>query len=166
MYLVRQTAVFLMVVNLLTMLVNSESYRKYIKIFAGLLLLLMLLRPVTRWFSGRELEEIMEDRLTQFAILEVDRSLENVNEEASEAMKRIYEEKTAESILLYLREQKLAVREVTVSLQMEKEAMIFDRITVVVEGNRRTAEAQQAYIGSLLTEKYGIDKECILVDTQ
>lgn len=161
---IRQAAVFLMITSLLTMLVNSESYQKYVKIFSGLMLLLMLLRPVTGWLAGGNLEEMLEDRMEQFAIVEADHSLEKVNQQASETMKNMYEEKISESMLKYLKEQRLAVLEVKVTLRVEKEELVYDAITVVIEGNRRTAEAQQAYICSLLSDKYGIERDCIIVE--
>ncbi len=177
MSVIKEIAIFLMITDLLYIMMNHESYQKYLKIFSGLILILMIIRLVTGFLSGHELEEEIEDRLMEYSIVEVDKSLDNVEQNAGDTMKSIYEEKTSKNIKAYLEANDIDIEEVTVEFEVTESALEFKNVTITpaswkvsendweeiaqASSNRHISELKRDYICKLLEDRYEIDRECI-----
>ena len=180
---IRQIMVFLIITDLLALFINGETYKKYLKIISGMLLVLMILRPVSKWLAEEKFGSLVENRMMEFEVIEADQSLINVSQEAALRTKQLYEEKTAGQIRQYLSQQKIAVKEVAVEMEVKDRQVLLKQVVITPEESGLTAgdgdiindemayyamihpsdisEVKEMYICHLLKEHYGIDQACI-----
>lgn len=178
---IKTIAVFLIVVNLLMTLINHDSYKKYMKIFSGLILVLMITKQVRYYFSSGIIENAIDKKMQEYEIAEISNSLDNINEDIGEKAKHIYEEKIADEISLFLEKENIEVRNVAVQMSVKKAGLAFEKVIIELDNQKNVflsedgnyiyeageinvnyvSEVRREYVNQLISKEYGIESELI-----
>ena len=121
MEMVKEIAIFLIVVNILSSLMPNKNYQKYLKVLSGIVLILIILEPLQIFFDSTKLEELVERNLKESNIVELNQSLSGVNEEIGKQAKEMYEQEIADSISKYLVQQGIEINQITVEMEINQE---------------------------------------------
>lgn len=95
---IRSIAAFLILCGLFLQLLPDGSYRKYLRFFSGLVLMILVCRPLLRL---RDLEELLDSRVEMFSL---EQSRTELKEEISLA-EGAYQEQLSEEYSALIREQ-------------------------------------------------------------
>lgn len=161
---IRQIALFIIIVDIFNMIITNDSYRKYLNLFAGIVLVLLVIHPLDRFINTEDLSYSIEKIFKEENIIEMDKSLSDIDGNISESSLRIYEQEIGGEIKRYLLGKELEVREVKVELKIEEDAIVYSTICIEMDNfgkNRSEISTEQKYIESLITEKYSVQADVI-----
>lgn len=181
---IKEIAIFLVVVNLLSILINNDSYKKYMKIFSGLILILIIIKPLKIFISEKSFEEVIDRKITEYDIVEMNQSLDNINEEAGKNIKSMYEEKISKEIFRFLLENKIEAERVETELEIHDNQLVFKKVDIKLDKTRfnkipeemgddyaidvaensRISEVKIDYVNQLIAKEYGIERERIYIN--
>ena len=176
MEMVKEIAIFLIVVNILSSLMPNKNYQKYLKVLSGIVLILIILEPLQIFFDSTKLEELVERNLNESNIVELNQSLSGVNEEIGKQAKEMYEQEIADSISKYLVQQGIEINQITVEMEINQEdALELKEVVISLkdesykleeaeESGNRIPETRKQYVKNLVAENYGIETDRILVE--
>lgn len=174
MEVVREIAIFLIVVNILSSLMPEEIYKKYLKMLSGIILILIIIQPLQVLFNESELEDMVERQIKESNIVELNQSLSGINEEIGKSAKNMYEEEIKTSIFEFLDKNDIGTDNIEVKLEIIDDALVISGILIETEGSQTVdnkkegredyaAETRNLYIRNLVADTYGINRELILV---
>lgn len=152
---VKEIAGFLLVVSVLENLIQNGNFKKYLKMAAGIVLILIIIQPVAK-LSGSHydysnmftLQEYEED------IRQMEQSLGDVNRMASADIMNQYKLYMEEKISRDLTEAGFDIKEVTVDLSMNREEQVeLGKMTIRCNNEK---EKELIHVGN---EVSGIDAE-------
>lgn len=114
---VQNLVIYMFLVTIILNLVKASSYKKYIELFTGLILILILFTPVVRLITG---EDVLEESLMAKQLLFESRdSAEFIYEAETDTKKellRLYSEKIKEQIQFLGKEKGMEVERVKIEL--------------------------------------------------
>lgn len=174
MEVVREIAIFLIVVNILSSLMPEEIYKKYLKMLSGIILILIIIQPLQVLFNETELEDMVERQIKESNIVELNQSLSGINEEIGKSAKKMYEEEIKTSIFEFLDKNDIRTDSIEVNLEISDDALVISEILIETEGSQivdnneegkenYAAETRNLYIRNLVADTFGINRELILV---
>ena len=178
---IKTIAVFLLITNLLITLINNENYQKYLKVFSGLILVLMVTKQVRFYFSTGLLEKSIERKIQEYEIAEMNHSFNSINEEIGKKSKGIYEKEIEDDIFHFLEQEKVEVKNVEVEMSVNETGLSFEKVLIELDGlkefNRfigensiyeagevntsHVSEVRMEYVNQLIAKEYGIEKKRI-----
>lgn len=157
---VQNIAVYLLLVTIVLNLVKASNYKKYIELFTGLLLILILFTPLVRLLSGEDL--LGRFFLSEQFFFESRDAAEFIYEAEADTKKellRLYEEKVEESVRILSKKQGVEIERLEIKLEETETG--FGRIEKMEiwlkEQNGQTAFKQ------LLTETFALEEAKIFV---
>lgn len=175
MEVVKEIAVFLIVVNILSSLMPDENYRRYLKMLSGIILILILIQPLHTIFNDSELEDLVERQIKESNIVELDKSLSEINEEIGNGAKKIYEEEVKNSIGDFLEKNDILTDMIEIHMEInESDELVISEVFIEIQENTAfdgngkyignyAMETRAAYIKNLVANAYGINQDLIIV---
>lgn len=177
MFLIKSTAVFLLMTNLMITIINDENYKRYLKFFSGIIMILMLAGPVSRFLGEGRLEKRISRLSEEFEISELNRSFENLDKEIGVKSKILYENKMSEDILSYLRSRQIEAEDVQVAMSVEGDRLTFDQIDIRLSEEPAVQdlpdeipvsvsgkdEIKSRMIRQMIATRYGLEEEKIMI---
>lgn len=176
MEIVKEIAIFLIIVNILSSLMPDDNYRKYLKMLTGIILILIIIQPLHMFLDGAGLEDKIEKKIKESNIVELNKSLSGINEDIGNSAKKVYEEEIKNSINDFLEKNDIKTNSIEVDMKInDNDELVIAEIFVEVDEsnvsdeNREcredyASETRNLYIKNLIAEAYGIDKELIIVE--
>lgn len=176
MEVVKEIAVFLIVVNILSSLMPDDNYRRYLKMLSGIILILIVIQPLHVFFDDSELEDLVERQIKESNIVELDKSLSGINEEIGNSAKKLYEEEVKNSIGNFLEKNGILTDTIEIDMEInESDELVISGVFIEVDGNtvfdengkyvgNYAMETRAAYIKNLVADAYGIDMNLIVVE--
>lgn len=172
--IVREVAVFLIVVNILSSLMPEDIYKKYLKMLSGIILILIIIQPLHVLFNESELKDMVERQIKESNIVELNKSLSGINEEIGKSAKKVYEDEIKNSIFEFLNKNGIQTDEIKVELEVCGDELVISEIVIEMDENRLAdengeikenyaSETRNLYVKNLIAGTYGIDKDLILV---
>lgn len=142
---VRNLVFYLVFLTLILNLLPSGKYEKYVRLFAGMVLVLVALQPFT---SGLRLDERIAYYFEVFSYREeaedLERKLTGMEEKRMEELTGTYEEAAAVRIREMAREAGMDPETVEVTIEKDRENRDFGRITDVrVESGSEKEETEE-----------------------
>lgn len=171
---VKEIAGFLIVVSILENLIQDINFRKYLKMAAGIVLILIIMQPFTK-LTGNQydysdmftLQEYQED------ISQMERSLGDINQMASADIMNQYKLYMEEKVSRDLTDAGFEIENVTVDLYVNQEEQVeMNKMTIYCNsGNDRelihvgnyvdSSEAERNYLKKYVANLYTIDETLI-----
>lgn len=176
MEIVKEIAIFLIVVNILSSLMPDDNYKKYLKMLSGIILILIIIQPLHVFFNDSELEDMVKRQIEESNIVELNKSLAGINEEIGNGAKKIYEEEIKNSICDFLKKNSIQTDNVEIDMQInEDDELVLSGVFIEIAGNQAfdedgeyldnyALETRILYVKNLISDAYGIDKELIIVE--
>lgn len=157
---VQNLVVYLILVTVILNLVKGSSYKKYIELFTGLVLILILLTPVTRLFAGENvLEKHLEDNQYLFEMQDSAEFIYEAEEDTKQKLLELYSEKVEERIKQLGERNSITVERVKTSLSTVEEGFgTVEKIEVWTDGEEKKAEFKE-----LLKEAFALSDNKVLV---
>lgn len=165
--------------ELFSHLVRKEDYRRYIRFFGGMILLLMMISPVFELFSGKD---IFDGALQRAAVREEAVNMELARETLSDLQNKKISEAYRKELERQMKEIAAGHHQRVISIQVEfhdqkGEPTAVNRVDMVVAavrknlnvfemeeeesaGQKKALEEIQSEIASI----YGVDKKQITID--
>lgn len=114
---VQNLVIYMFLVTIILNLVKASSYKKYIELFTGLILILILFTPVVQLLTGKE--KLEESLLAKQFFFESRDSAEFIYEAETDTKKeliRLYSEKVKEQIQLLGKEKGIEIERIEIKL--------------------------------------------------
>ena len=141
---VKNVVFYLIFLTVLTGLLPSGTYEKYIRFFAGLVLILVTISPV---LTGLRLEDRIAGYFEEFSFRnntqDLEREIYGMEEKRLEQLISQYEEAVAVDVRQMAEEAGLRVKDVTVHIEGEPSSETFGKVTSIYV----TAEGMQGEDG-------------------
>lgn len=132
---VQNIAYYMIFVTVLISLLPARSYEKYIRFFAGIVLILLVLKP---FLGGMHLEKEMVRFYQEFSFKQDTRELERQILGAEEQQKKTvmerYEQAVGEELSQIAKEFDLETKWVEIKIEDQKEHECFGRVTKIRMG--------------------------------
>lgn len=171
---VKEIAGFLLVVSILENLIQDANFKKYLKMAAGIIMILIIIQPVVKLSGSRydysemfTLQEYEED------IRQMEQALGDINQTASEDIMNQYKLYMEEKISRDLTEAGFDIREVTVALSVNREEQVeLGKMTIRRDNGSKGElirvgteaggiDAEKQYLKKFAANLYGIDEALI-----
>lgn len=157
---VKTIVIYMLFVSALTHLLPEDSYKKYMRFVAGLVLMILVLRPVSDVLIGDgTLDSFYEKALQWQNREEYSRMRTYAAEAQEETMLRAYERKTAEQIKQELENQGYPVAEIRVALTADE----LEEVTISLDESEETQGEVKDRIIGYLQKTYGFSPQKIEV---
>ena len=158
---VQNLVVYMLLITVILNLVKASSFRKYIELFTGLVLILILFTPIARLFS---VEEVLTEALeTNQFFMESNDSAEFIYEAESntkDELLRIYSEKVAERIKLLGESNEVTVEKIETKISPAEEGFgVVEKIRVKVLQKEKKEEFE-----TLLIETFALTEKEVIVE--
>lgn len=171
---VKEIAGFLLVVSILENLIQNEKFRKYLKMTAGIVMILIIFQPLNKilgndynYFEMFTVKEYEKD------IQEMEKSLSDVNKSASKDVISQYKLYMEEKVERELINEGFEIDEVTVELYVNEESMVeLDKMTIRYDNANHpnlihvgndisNIDAKKTYLKKYVANLYGISEKNI-----
>lgn len=155
---VQNLVIYMFLVTIILNLVKASSFKKYIELFTGLILILILFTPVVRLIAG---ENVLEESLmTKQFLFESRDSAEFIYEAEADTKKellRLYSEKMKEQIQLLGKEKEMEIERVKIELSEEEEGFgSIERIEVWLKEKKGQEKLKQLLMGVFELEEAAV----------
>lgn len=88
---IREIAIFLILINIISSLVPGESYKKYLKMILGIIIILIVINPLWKIVNGTGLYDMFAKEYKESRIIEMDKSLGSLNNQINDIALKDYE---------------------------------------------------------------------------
>ena len=122
---IREVIVLLVFIVFLELLIPRSSTENFVRVVAGLLIMVTILKPVVIWIHDFHPMELSWNDMTQEA--------RGHNFDPPAFLQVSYEQGLRHKIMAYLSEKGYAKQDVTVKVQLNKDAVIVKSVSVTVE---------------------------------
>lgn len=123
------------------------------------------MEPIFRHTDGNELYNAFIKEYEKNQVVELDKSLGNLNKEIADITISDYERKISEDIVTFLTKKGFKVSDVDISLIVDDDnRIVVKKLFIEFEDmnyDKNLREATTIYIDDIILEKYNIDKEVI-----
>lgn len=158
----RRIVIFILIVNIIFEFVPNESYKKYIKHISGIIMVLIIINPISKYCNINILENSVSNFFMQNAMLDVNKFMSDSNDMALNNSVAIYRSNFENQIKSYLTDCNFDVTDVQAGISITNENEI--RIDYVeIDLKFINYEIENEYIKNMVEEKFFISKEIINV---
>ncbi|MEG0805545.1 MAG: stage III sporulation protein AF [Lachnospiraceae bacterium] len=158
---VKNFLIYSIFVSILIQLTADESYQKYIRKAAGIIVLLLFIQPIiTITGNGEQLHTLIDTQQLWAQYRNEKADMETVLKDESSHYKANMEASFEENMIALLEENSMEVEELTVIFNEKYE---INRIQIQMNGDGRDAALLEKAVGRCIKENYGIEGECIEV---
>lgn len=123
------------------------------------------MKPIFRYNDGNELYNAFIKEYEKNQVVELDRSLRNLNKKIADITISDYEREVSEDIVTFLTKKGFKVSDVDISLIVDDDNRLgVKKLLIEFEDmnyDKNLREATTIYIDDIILEKYNIDKEVI-----
>ena len=123
------------------------------------------MEPIFRYTDGDELYNAFIKEYEKNQVVELDKSLGNLNKEIADITISDYERKICEDIVTFLTKKGFKVKDVNINLIVDDDnRIVVKKLLIEFEDmnyDKNLREATTIYIDDIILEKYNIDKEVI-----
>lgn len=164
----REIAVFVIFVNIISCVIPGDNYKKYLKLVSGIITIIILIKPILKYSDGGDLYNtfLMEYKKSQVA--EADKSLSNINKEIADITLADYTREINENIYTFLSEKGFKTDCIDAKLEVEENGTIVVKKLIIKFKNmgydKNLKDTTTIYIYDIIFEKYNISKEVIEVE--
>lgn len=154
--------IFVLLINIITEFIPNDSYKKYLKNISGIILILVVINPISKYCEVNNLENTVNNFLIQNDTMDVNEFMSGTNDIALNKSASIYRNNIENQIKSYLIDSNFELNdvEVGISITAEKEIKI-DYVEIDLKFINYNIEDE--YIKNMIEEKFYISKEVILV---
>lgn len=165
---IRNLAGYYIFLAVLEQLLSGKAYGKYVRFFAGVVLILLVLKPV---IGGLRLEDALvreyESILFQYEAEDLQQELLGAEEERLSRMVESYEQSAARTVEELARADGYAVRECRVRIEGRSQEERFGQlleISLKLEKNYRTEEKGTGGLRQRLAQYYDLEAEHVAIE--
>ena len=127
---IKEIAYFVIIISLISNLISNEKYIKHIKLFTGIILILIIINPLLKFFnSGGSLKNVFEEESMVNNINELNRSLSGIEENISSQTINDYQ---------------VCINK-KVKGDLEKEGYNVERVDSVIENKENPSEEENTF---------------------
>lgn len=123
------------------------------------------MEPIFRYTDGNELYNAFIKEFEKNQVVELDKSLRNLNKKITDITISDYEREVSEDIVTFLTKKGFKVSDVDISLIVDDDNRLgVKKLLIEFEDmnyDKNLREATTIYIDDIILEKYNIDKEVI-----
>lgn len=171
---VKEIAGFLLVVSILENLIQNGNFKKYLKMAAGIVLILIIIQPVAKLSGTRyDYSELFTLQEYEADIRQMEQALGDINRTASADIINQYKLYMEEKISRDLTEAGFDIRDVTVDLSVNREEQVeLGKMTIRRDNGTKGeliragakaggTDAEKQYLKKYTANLYGIDEAII-----
>ena len=154
--------VFVLLINIIYEFVPNDSYKKYLKHISGIIMILIIINPISKYCDINNLENTVNDFFVQNDALDVNEFMSGTSDIVLNKSADIYRCNIENEIKTYLVESNFDVDgvEARISITHENEIKID---YVEIDLKFINYELENEYIKDMIQEKFFISKEVISV---
>lgn len=163
--LVRSIVIYLILVTIIMNLVGKSSYRKYISIFTGMVLIIIVARPLLNLFNLADtFNYYFDSNLFKIEAKDMSDELISADEAGKQAIISEYQKAVKNQVKICLERNKLYASSIEIETNMQEESMSFgnvEAIVIVAAFTREESEEEEAKIvvdKIMINEDIKIDK--------
>lgn len=101
--IIKEIAIFLILINIISTVIPEDRYKKYIQIISGLVIILIIFNPLNKYLNENILYNSFEKIYKENEIVEMDKSLSNLNEDIVKVTINNYEKSIMKKYLIFYR---------------------------------------------------------------
>lgn len=162
---IREIAVFTIFINIVSCIIPGDNYKRYLKLISGIIIIIIVMKPIFRYTDGNELYNAFIKEYEKNQVVELDKSLRNLNKKIADITISDYEREVSEDIVTFLTKKGFKVSDVDISLIVDDDNRLgVKKLLIEFEDmnyDKNLREATTIYIDDIILEKYNIDKEVI-----
>ncbi|WP_147592131.1 stage III sporulation protein AF [Bovifimicola ammoniilytica] len=162
---IREIAVFTIFINIVSCIIPGDNYKRYLKLISGIIIIIIVMKPIFRYNDGNELYNAFIKEYEKNQVVELDKSLRNLNKKIADITISDYEREVSEDIVTFLTKKGFKVSDVDISLIVDDDNRLgVKKLLIEFEDmnyDKNLREATTIYIDDIILEKYNIDKEVI-----
>ncbi|MCU6754436.1 stage III sporulation protein AF [Bovifimicola ammoniilytica] len=154
-----------MFINIVSCIIPGDNYKRYLKLISGIIIIIIVMKPIFRYNDGNELYNAFIKEYEKNQVVELDKSLRNLNKKIADITISDYEREVSEDIVTFLTKKGFKVSDVDISLIVDDDNRLgVKKLLIEFEDmnyDKNLREATTIYIDDIILEKYNIDKEVI-----
>lgn len=183
---VKEIAAFLIISQIVLSIIPKKKYEKYVKLFLGTVLILIVFKPINNIFEGSFNFDNILDKITyKQEMMELEKNINNNDDffstKAVEAYKEFVKQGVEDIvnennmvckdcvIELTDNEEKIKIKSIYLTVENREDAskIIIDEIIIdetiidAMSSDKSIMNHEKNQLKNKLSEKLGIDKECI-----
>lgn len=166
---IREIAVFLILVSIISNFLPEDNYRKYIKIISGVIIILIIMNPIHKIFKGEEIVSMFEDVYKKNDLVEMKKSMEGMNSEIYQKTLEEYETEIGTQLKNCLEERGFHIEDIRIRMNVEGEELYLEEVYIRVGDRYGTYDegvgrSTSEFIKTYLWEEYEIAEDIIYVE--
>lgn len=156
---IKKIVVLIMIYNILSMLIVSESYQKYYKLLSGMILILIVFEPLHKIMNVTSSQNQILRTLSEFELSDEHYAMEHMSEEIEKQQIELVNSKTAECLRQMLWKQNISVEDVIVECEFRDREIIYKKILIK---DKKSDHANTDYMKNLITEYLKLQDSSII----
>lgn len=144
---IKGIAFYLILILAIQNVIPDNKYKKYIKLFSGMLLVLLVISPITNVFNFTEnIANLYEDKLVKQEIGQMEVQLSNMEDSVYEATINQYKELVKEQVSVFAEDEGLYIEEF--SCEITDDAQL-SSITLILSKETTDADSNKVYVDKI-----------------
>ncbi len=154
---IRNIVIFMMINTIIMNLLGNKSYKKYVSIASGLILVLIVISPLVKLLNLQgNLDYFLESHSFAMDTSDFKNQLNQVQADQSEKITTEYKEQIKGQIKEILAKDKLNLEDCNIGLDMDSESKTYGQIQKI-SLKATTEESREANGGTLIIDEVRID---------
>ncbi len=161
---IRTVIIYLILVSAVMHLLPDNGYKKYVQLFTGLLLILIVAEPLADFLEGEQtVDKIYRQAVEWQEKAERDQVLEQIEETEKQAVLDIYQEEIEKEIREQLLSEGYACRTIQVELSEQGVEAVFGELIPPEERDRMKEREEERRMEELISEVYQVPLSSIQI---
>lgn len=153
-FIIRKIVIFSLISFVVLELVPKEEYKKYISLFTGMVLIIIIITPVYNLLNGKlNFSGVVEKELLKGEIMDMDMYFNKYDRMRVEAVVSEYKAEITADIIAVIESEQLVANSVEVSLNTDVESANFLEITAITASVSKKYEDESIRIREIVLEE-------------
>lgn len=158
----KRVVIYILLINIIFEFIPNDSYKKYIKHISGVILILFVIEPISKYCNINYFESVVNDFILQNEVTDINKFMSGVNDIALNKSVEIYQSNIEYEIKTYLENCNFDVMDVEAVIGITNENDI--KINYLeIDLKFINYEIEDDYIKNMIEEKFFISKDVIKV---
>ena len=98
----KRVVIYILLINIIFEFIPNDSYKKYIKHISGVILILFVIEPISKYCNINYFESVVNDFILQNEVTDINKFMSGVNDIALNKSVEIYQSNIEYEIKTYL----------------------------------------------------------------
>jgi stage III sporulation protein AF len=166
---IKEIVVILILVSIISNLIPEENYKKYLRLISGIMIILIIINPIKKILNEEGLYYDFAEEYKKNDIVELKKSMDNINSEIYTRTKEEYENEIAYKLKNSLEQRGYIIEETEVTMDIEEDLLYIENVYIEISNrygsyDDSVEKSTIKFIKSYLWEEYSINEDIVVIE--